>query len=56
MDEQFEVLRRICERMKADAERDAICRYDKEPYVDYANHLLAEIQATKRLYKETISG
>ena len=56
MEEQFEVLRRVCERMKAEAERDAFNRYDTGAYIDYANHLLAEIQATKRIYKGTING
>jgi hypothetical protein len=54
VEEQLEILRRVVERMRKDAEN--VGGIPHGWVVDYANHLLAEIQATKRTYKESING
>lgn len=58
MDEQIEVLRRICERMKKSAEKEAYHgdRVIGGVFVDYANHMLAEVQALKRLNRKNKNG
>lgn len=54
--EQLEILRKVMERQKKEAEYDVECFYNTDAYVDYANHALAEIEVTKRLYEEEQSG
>lgn len=52
--EQLDIIRRGLERQLRVAEAGSINGEGTEDYVDYALHLLSEVEATKRFYIEEL--